>query len=227
MTTNPPAMIASNTSQTTAPQVSATPLKPDASKTSLPKLPIPPLKDTCARYLRSLEGLQDEEEHEKTKSVVKEFLESGEGDKWQKRLVEYGEGVDSYIEEFWCESANELADERRELPESYRICGTELGELVIYLADSRTLSSSSRMSWINPSDPRSDVTPRLHPQLSRAASLILASLSFIHDHRNGLLQPDSVRGVPLDMSQYSRLFGACRVPTDVSPSSTRLTTARV
>lgn len=63
---------------------------------------------------------------------------------------------------------------------------------------------------------RSDVTPRLHPQLSRASSLILSSLSFIHDHRNGLLQPDTVRGTPLDMSQFDRLFGACRIPTDVS-----------
>ena len=74
------------------------------------------------------------------------------------------------------------------------------------------------------------MTPRVDPQLSRAASLILSSLSFIHDHRNGLLQPDSVRGTPLDMSQYERLFGTCRVPTDVSDSRAQgavLTSARV
>jgi carnitine O-acetyltransferase len=64
---------------------------------------------------------------------------------------------------------------------------------------------------------RSDVTPRVDPQLSRAAALILSSLSFIHDLRNGHLKPDGVRGTPLDMSQYDRLFGSCRVPTDVSP----------
>jgi hypothetical protein len=60
------------------------------------------------------------------------------------------------------------------------------------------------------------VTPRVDPQLSRAAALILSSLSFIHDLRNGHLRPDDVRGIPLDMSQYERLFGSCRVPTDVS-----------
>jgi hypothetical protein len=65
---------------------------------------------------------------------------------------------------------------------------------------------------------RSDVTPRVDPQLSRAASLILSSLSFIHDLRNGQLQPDAIRGTALDMSQYNRLFGTCRVPTDVSSS---------
>jgi carnitine O-acetyltransferase len=74
----------------------------EASK--LPKLPLPKLEDTCKRYLRALEALQDDEEHERTKGVVKEFLESGEGEKWQKRLEEYNEGVDSYIEEFWYES---------------------------------------------------------------------------------------------------------------------------
>jgi carnitine O-acetyltransferase len=68
-----------------------------------PKLPIPTLEDTCRRYVSALEGLQDEAEHAKTKAIVAEFLSSGEGAKWQKKLEEYGEGVDSYIEEFWCE----------------------------------------------------------------------------------------------------------------------------
>jgi len=71
---------------------------------TLPKLPLPKLEDTCKRYLRALEALQDEDEHERTKAVVKEFLESGEGEKWQKKLEEYNSGVDSYIEEFWYES---------------------------------------------------------------------------------------------------------------------------
>jgi carnitine O-acetyltransferase len=34
---------------------------------------------------------------------VKEFCKpGGEGEKWQKKLEEYNEGVDSYVEEFWC-----------------------------------------------------------------------------------------------------------------------------
>jgi carnitine O-acetyltransferase len=69
----------------------------------LPKLPIPKLEDSCERYLRALQGLQDPEEHEKTKKIVQDFMTSGEGEKWQKRLIEYDAGVESYIEEFWCE----------------------------------------------------------------------------------------------------------------------------
>lgn len=61
----------------------------------------------------------------------------------------------------------------------------------------------------------SDVTPRNDPQLSRASSLILSSLFFIHDLRNGYLKPDTVRGNPLDMSQYERLFATCRAPTEL------------
>jgi carnitine O-acetyltransferase len=90
----------------------------------LPKLPVPPLKDTCERYLRALQGLQvsfgnllhvqkrlinfpsfpqDEEEHAQTRQIVMEFCKpGGEGEKWQKKLEDYSEGVDSYVEEFWC-----------------------------------------------------------------------------------------------------------------------------
>ena len=94
-------MIPAQSSQTPAPPTSKPSLKSDPNQ--LPKLPIPKLEDTCKRYLRALEGLQDEEEHAKTESVVKEFLSNGEGEYWQKKLVEYDQGVDSYIEEFWCE----------------------------------------------------------------------------------------------------------------------------
>lgn len=58
-----------------------------------------------------------------------------------------------------------------------------------------------------------DPTPSRGSQVMRTTSLILASLSFIHDLRTGTLDPDLVRGTPLDMYQYSRLFGTSRIPT--------------
>ncbi|WVQ68800.1 uncharacterized protein L199_007009 [Kwoniella botswanensis] len=178
----------SQTSLTTAPNIP----HPQAKRTKssalltpdLPKLPIPPLKDTLKRYLRALEGLQTPEEHQRTKEVVEEFLtEGGEGEKWQRKLEEYAKEKESYIEEFWYES---------------------------YLSHSDSVVLSLNPFFVL----SSDVTPRADPQLSRAASLILSSLSFIHDLRNGYLQADTVRGTPLDMSQYGRLFATCRVPTD-------------
>lgn len=58
-----------------------------------------------------------------------------------------------------------------------------------------------------------DPTPTRGNQLMRTANLILASLAFIHDLRTGVLEPDSVRGTPLDMFQYTRLFATSRIPT--------------
>ena len=49
--------------------------------------------------------------------------------------------------------------------------------------------------------------------MSRAVGLIMASLGFVHDLRTGQLEPDNMRGTPLDMYQYSRLFGTARIPT--------------
>ena len=59
-----------------------------ARQGDLPKLPIPPLEETCKRYLRALEGLQDRKEHEETKRVVEEFL-NHDGPRAQERLNEY------------------------------------------------------------------------------------------------------------------------------------------
>lgn len=68
-----------------------------ASQDKLPKLPIPPLEDTCRRYLTALEGLQDAREHEQTVKAVKEFLE-GEGPTLQKRLQEWAETKARYVQ---------------------------------------------------------------------------------------------------------------------------------
>lgn len=56
----------------------------EASK-NLPTLPIPPLEDSCRKYLRALEGLQEPDEHARTKKAVEEFL-SGDGPRIQARL---------------------------------------------------------------------------------------------------------------------------------------------
>ena len=59
-----------------------------ARQGELPKLPIPSLEETCARYLRALEGLQDQREHAETKRAVEEFLHH-DGPRIQEKLKEY------------------------------------------------------------------------------------------------------------------------------------------
>lgn len=59
-----------------------------------------------------------------------------------------------------------------------------------------------------------DPTPARNNQVTRAASLVTSALSFVRAVRREELQPDKVRNAPLDMYQYSRLFGTSRIPTD-------------
>ncbi|KAI0270270.1 acyltransferase ChoActase/COT/CPT [Russula aff. rugulosa BPL654] len=80
-----------------------------AHQCHLPKLPIPPLEDTCHRYLTALKGLQDEGEHENTVKAVEAFLH-GDGPRVQEMLLEYSKDKSSYIEEFWYESYLQHSD---------------------------------------------------------------------------------------------------------------------
>lgn len=89
-----------------------------------------------------------------------------------------------------------------------------LGSQPILRSRVRPTSVHSRdydqLTWFHRNDP----TPDRGSQLPRAASLIISSLGFIHDLRAGLLEADTVRGTPLDMDQYTRLFGTARIPTE-------------
>ncbi|KAF2180262.1 carnitine acetyl transferas-like protein [Zopfia rhizophila CBS 207.26] len=59
-----------------------------------------------------------------------------------------------------------------------------------------------------------DPTPARNNQVTRAASLVVSALSFVRAVRREELPPDTARGQPLCMYQYSRLFGTARIPTE-------------
>ncbi|KAI9845274.1 MAG: hypothetical protein M1838_001821 [Thelocarpon superellum] len=59
-----------------------------------------------------------------------------------------------------------------------------------------------------------DPTPARNNQVTRAASLVISALSFVRAIRKEELPPDTLRGQPLCMYQYSRIFGTARVPTE-------------
>lgn len=58
-----------------------------------------------------------------------------------------------------------------------------------------------------------DPTPARDNQVTRAASLVISALCFVRAVRKEELPPDTIRGSPLCMYQYSRMFGTARVPT--------------
>lgn len=88
-----------------------------------------------------------------------------------------------------------------------------------------TLTFSGYDSYLNYDNPvvlnlnpffllEDDPTPARNNQVTRAASLVVSSLEFIRAVRREELQPDKIKGTPLCMYQFSRLFGTARVPTE-------------
>lgn len=69
----------------------------------LPKLPIPPLEDTCGRYLEYVAALQSAEELALTKARVAQFLKE-DGPRLQQKLLAYDQDKKSFIEDFWYEA---------------------------------------------------------------------------------------------------------------------------
>lgn len=157
-------------------------------QSTLQKLPIPPLEETCANYLSVLKPLQTEREHEKTIQAVESFLKSGSGKSLDSELRKYSETRNSYIEQFWYDS---------------------------YLTYDSPVVLNLNPFFLLEDDPFYNEATCVNPQVKRAVSLTLSSLKFIRALKNETLSVDKQRnGKPLCMYQYSKLFGASRIPTE-------------
>jgi carnitine O-acetyltransferase len=66
---------------------------------TLPRLPVPSLQETCSLYLHSLLPLQTPEEHEKSKAIVHDFMNSPLASSLQQRLID----IDRHSPRNWLE----------------------------------------------------------------------------------------------------------------------------
>uniref|UniRef100_A0A3Q2WH85 Carnitine O-acetyltransferase a n=1 Tax=Haplochromis burtoni TaxID=8153 RepID=A0A3Q2WH85_HAPBU len=148
----------------------------------LPRLPVPPLRETCERYLSCLEPLVTEDELKHIKRLMKEFLkEGGDGEKLQRSL-----------ERKACTTDNWLAD---------------YGIQINYL-DSRESLLISNGGFVLP---KMDFTDK-QGQIRCAAKVIKAVLDFKTMIEDETLPVQYMRGEPLCMMQYFRALSSCHVP---------------
>lgn len=153
---------------------------------TLQSLPIPDLHETCGNYLNVLRPLQTEKEHQNTVAAVERFLKSPISEHLDTELRAYSKSRNSYIEQFWYDA---------------------------YLNYDSPVVLNLNPFFLLEDDPFNNETNQFNPQVKRATSLTLSSLKFIQALKNETLPPDILKnGQPLCMYQYSKLFGASRIP---------------
>ena len=125
------------------------------------------------------------------------------------------------------QSPREQAESRAAVDEFLKTDGPALQEKLKNYASSKTsyIEQFWYDSYLNFDNPvvlnlnpffllEDDPTPARNNQVPRAASLVVSALSFVRAVRREELPPDTARGTPLCMYQYSRMFGTARVPTE-------------
>ena len=78
-----------------------------SAQPNLPKLPVPDLKETCAKYLQTVRPLLDDVAYAKTQAIVEEFVKPGGiGEMLQTRLMEKDQATKkSWLIDWWNEIA--------------------------------------------------------------------------------------------------------------------------
>ncbi|OAA59260.1 carnitine acetyl transferase [Cordyceps fumosorosea ARSEF 2679] len=125
------------------------------------------------------------------------------------------------------QNARERSDTQQAVDEFLRRDGPELQEKLKNYAQGKTsyIEQFWYDSYLNYDNPvvlnlnpffllEDDPTPARNNQVTRAASLVVSALEFIRAVRKEELPPDMIKGTPLCMYQFSRLFGTARVPTE-------------
>ncbi|TFK39028.1 acyltransferase ChoActase/COT/CPT [Crucibulum laeve] len=151
-------------------------------QSSLPRLPVPTLASTCAKYLETVQPLLSPAQFSKTQASVSSFLSSPLASELQKRLESRAAepGMKNWLSDWWNDAAYM----------GYR------DPVVVFVS-----------YFFVHADDRSRRDPA-----ARAASLVKAMLPFREMVESGTLEPEKARLTPLCMSSYKYLFHASRYP---------------
>lgn len=153
---------------------------------SLPRLPVPPLSSTIAKYLETAEPHLSPAQFAATRTAAKAFLDSEQSKVLQARLEERARdpNVKSWLSEWWNDAAYM----------GYR------DPVVVYVS----------YYYVHLDDRRRP------SQAKRAAQLLKAMLPFRYLVESKQLEPEKIRGMPLAMESYEWLFHSSRYPVKPS-----------
>ncbi|KAJ8659899.1 hypothetical protein O0I10_004492 [Lichtheimia ornata] len=150
---------------------------------NLPRMPVPPLQDTLAKYLTTCKPLLSDAEFKKTEAAVKEFISSGVGAELQRRLE--AKAADpaclNWLDDWWLDAAYL----------GYR------DPVVVYVSYFYLFK-----------DDRQRKLPA-----KRAAAITTAALEFKKQVVENTLEPEYAKGEPLCMDRYKYMFNNCRIPS--------------
>ncbi|XP_055628400.1 carnitine O-acetyltransferase [Toxorhynchites rutilus septentrionalis] len=149
----------------------------------LPALPLPKLEDTMNKLLRTIEPHVNQEGYAKSKSSIEKFMApGGVGAQLQKLLEERAAKKKNWLSDWWLQSAYL----------EYR------DPVIIY----------SSPGLVFPKLRYTDVDG----QLQYAAKIVFGALLYKRMIDRGQIKAEMMGKAPLDMSQYKKIFGTCRVP---------------
>uniref|UniRef100_A0A3B4ZFR6 Carnitine O-acetyltransferase-like n=1 Tax=Stegastes partitus TaxID=144197 RepID=A0A3B4ZFR6_9TELE len=152
-------------------------------QTGLPRMPVPPLQQTCERYLSLLEPIVEVDELKRTKALVEEFQKAGGvGERLQRCLEIRAQNTDNWNTRY-----------------------------VLHIDYTGNRKPVVVYSNVGTTFPRQDFRDK-QGQTRCAARIIAAVLEFKNMIDNETLPVEYMGGNPLCMKQYSQLLSSCRIP---------------
>lgn len=150
---------------------------------SLPRLPVPSLAETAAKYLKSVRPFLSPSDFLRTEAAVRDFVKpGGVGEKLQTKLVRKAQDPNcpNWLADWWDDAAYLEYRDPVVIFVSYFYCH------------------------------RDDRFRKLPAQ--RAAALTKAALSFKRQVDEDTLEPDYMRKAPIAMRSFKYMFNTCRIP---------------
>ncbi|XP_047515604.1 carnitine O-acetyltransferase-like isoform X1 [Pieris napi] len=157
--------------------------KPAPNSQNLPQLPVPKLEDTVNKYLKTVRPFLNENEFSNTSKLMNNFAsEGGIGQKLQSLLENRASKHTNWLEEWWLNTA--------------------------YLEYRDPVVVFSSPGLVFPLRKFNNQTE----QLEYAAKTLLAAVNYKSLIDNDKIPLEMMGKSPLDMSQYKKIFGTCRIP---------------